>query len=260
MPELKYADKSIVTFAVNDLTDAQVSSVLAVALNDKMGKAAYLQDVNRAQGTLTYNQYTLDSDGYRRYDLAGQLHQVGFTIGDNYAVTFGEPQAVMPVTTFEPVGDAACFSLVGGDGDDQPLRAQFSVSSEARYEKDGYAIYPDSLLFRAGDYPDKKFSMAAPELEEAAGFINKSTEPIAANVQHTDWLAGRAAFIDRAWTTESGQVLRGVVRVPLGLDTLMTDGEKGISMEWNRAGKFAEGFALCTNPRVPDAALMSTLR
>ena len=152
--------------------------------------------------------------------------------------------------------DTEAFSITGADGSDA-VRAVFSVSaSSGRTERDGFAVYPNSLLFRSGDYPDKNFSLAPDELRRAA----KEWTPICGNIAHTDMLNGRAAFIDRVWTedsTDGAIVLRGEVRVPLALDQMLTDGEKRVSMEWNKAGKFADGFALVTNPRISDAALMS---
>jgi len=150
------------------------------------------------------------------------------------------------------------FSIQTKEGDDT-LRARFSVSPGAgRYVDGNFAVYPNSLLFRSGEYADKKFSMTPEELNAAA----ENWVRLGGNIQHTDFLKGEAAFIDRTWTEQESDdttVLRGMVRVPLGLDELLRKEDKHISLEWNRAGKFAEGFALCTNPRIPDAALMSAV-
>ncbi|MES2460269.1 MAG: hypothetical protein V4671_06780, partial [Armatimonadota bacterium] len=241
-----------VKFAVEDLSDSQLRELIGAAVVEAFGKYSYLNDINRAKGTVVFNRYDVDADGYRNWESC-KLNQATFSVGDGYAVTFGEPTAVIAVTDYEPVTptETAAFSVESSSTGD--ATARFAVSSDSRRVEGDFAVYPNSLLFRAGEYVDKNFSMSAQELAAAAS----SWTPISGNVQHTDFLKGRAAFIEKAWTEENDTVLRGEVKVPLSLDTLITDAEKGISMEWTRAGKFADGFALCTNPRVSDAALMA---
>lgn len=129
----------------------------------------------------------------------------------------------------------------------------FALSHEGRYVEKGYAVYPNSLLFRAGDYPDKKFHAAPEDLTQMAA----DWKPVKGNIEHKKFLRGRAGVIPSVWTEEAGAVLRGVVQIPLALDGLLTEQEKKVSLEINRKTKQASGFALTTDPRVDDAVLMS---
>lgn len=143
------------------------------------------------------------------------------------------------------------------DGEpDEPVKmsdSAFFTDTASRRVEGGYAVYPNTLLFRAGDYPEKQFSMSPDELKARA----QSWQPVLGNVQHTDFLKGRAGRIDKAWTPDDGQTLFGEVKIPLGLDEQLSENERKLSMEWNRFGKFEEGFALVTNPHISDAVLMS---
>lgn len=238
-----------VRFAAADLTDSQVRDMLAAAVSAHLRTDncyGYIQDVNRAQGFVTFTCWEMGEDGR-------ELYKADFTIDDDYKVTLGKPVEVVETSRYEPVVESSDFSLALENGQ---ARARFAVETFSRREDTaaGVAIYDNALLFRAGDYPDKNFSMSPAEMANAA----RSWQPVPGNIQHSEFLAGRAGTISRAWIDPTDPtVLRGEVRVPLSLDRLLTDGEKRISMEWNRAGKFADGFALCTNPRVSDAALMS---
>lgn len=242
-----------VSFAAADLTDQQVRDMLGAAVSAYLkadGCYGYIKDVNRAQGFVTFTCWEMGEGGE-------ELYKADFTISDDYQVTLGTPQEVVQTARYEPVAEElSMFSLLPPASANFAPRAAFGVSNFSRREDlaSGCAIYDNALLFRAGHYPDKQFSMTPGELAQAAA----SWSPVGGNIQHSDFLAGRAGVISRAWIDPADRnVLRGEVRVPLSLDRLLTEGEKGISMEWNRAGKFADGFALVTNPRVSDAALMS---
>lgn len=116
-----------------------------------------------------------------------------------------------------------------------------------------WAVYTNSLLFKAGDYPDKQFAMSAAELSEAA----TAFQPVGGNIEHSDFLSGRAATVRKAWVDADGVTLRGEVAIPFALDELLTPQERGLSCEWDRATKSLTGIALTRSPRVTDAALMS---
>lgn len=249
-----------VGFAAADLTDQQVRDMLGAAVSAYLkadGCYGYIKDVNRAQGFVTFTCWEMGEGGE-------ELYKADFSISDDYQVTLGDPQEVVQTARYEPVaeeqdGGMSVFSLLPASSAHAAPRAAFGVSNFSRREDpaSGCAIYDNALLFRAGHYPDKQFSMTPGELAQAAA----SWSPVGGNIQHSDFLAGRAGVISRAWIDPADpSVLRGEVRVPLSLDRLLTQGEKGISMEWNRAGKFADGFALVTNPRVSDAALMALER
>jgi len=128
----------------------------------------------------------------------------------------------------------------------------FALESGRRVDGEN-AIYPMSLLFKAGEYKDKSYAMTGDEIRAAVeGFA-----PIGGNIEHTNFLKGRACQVRRVWA--EGDTLKGEVAVPLGLDALLTDDERKLSCEWNRDTKTLTGIALCMKPRVSDAALMTEL-
>lgn len=134
------------------------------------------------------------------------------------------------------------------------MRAEFGADAAAgrRVEGDD-AIYPVSLLFRPGDYPDKDFSMTPEELWLA----EQTFTPVSGNIEHTDFLRGRACQVRKVWLDDEGEGLRGEVSIPLGLDAILSQSERGLSCEWDRETKTLTGLALTVNPRVSDAALMT---
>lgn len=123
----------------------------------------------------------------------------------------------------------------------------------SRYIEGTDAVYPRALLFRAGSYPDKNFSLTPEELKAAADLWM----PLAGNIEHSDFLRGRAAFVRTAWTEDNDNLLIGEVRIPLALDVLLSDDERKISLEWDRFTKRPKAVALTTRPRISDAVLMS---
>jgi hypothetical protein len=109
------------------------------------------------------------------------------------------------------------------------------------------------LLFRAGDYPDKKFQMSAEELSAAAEAF---TAPVPVDLEHTptilDGKLGHVADIEAV-----GDELFGLVTLPKWLDDAIGDQPRKVSATWYRDDKTLAGLALVLNPRVEDAALLS---
>ena len=131
--------------------------------------------------------------------------------------------------------------------------------AEGRKVVGDYAVYPNSLLFKAGEYSDKDFSVSAVELASAAaGFV-----PTGFNVEHSRHGAHQAldgafggilsAFVDPS----DPETLRGEVALPLWLDERLKT--KAPSLEFDRASKQINGAALTYTPRVSEAALMSAV-
>jgi hypothetical protein len=119
---------------------------------------------------------------------------------------------------------------------------------------EGDFVLRSGLIFRAGDYPDKEFSMTPAELAEAV----EAFEPCAVDLEHTDTvLSGKLGQLEQIALSEDGTGLNGVVRLPKWLDDAIGVGERKVSATWDRATKKLLGLALVLSPRVPDAALMS---
>lgn len=135
----------------------------------------------------------------------------------------------------------------------QTVTTVFALDSQGRRVEDGFAVYPNSKLFEAGDYPDKNFAASPEELLA----VCSDFKPFGGNIEHTDFLKGRACEVRRVFVDDEDPfTLRGEVAVPLWLDENLAGHEKRLSCEFE-ADKSLTGIALCITPRVADAALMS---
>jgi hypothetical protein len=136
------------------------------------------------------------------------------------------------------------------------MNPTFPTRLSAPYTDGQYRIYPNSLLFKSGNYPDKQFSMTPAEIAAAA---DSFASPVPINLEHAPTvLQGklgevRAAYVD----PNAPEELRGVVAVPTWLDDQLTDAERQVSSEFNRETKRLIGLALTPTPRVEGAALMA---
>jgi hypothetical protein len=128
------------------------------------------------------------------------------------------------------------------------------VAGGGRRVEGAWAIYPNSTLFKAGVYPDKRFSMSIPEMDRLVTMFDP-TAGARSNIEHTAFLSGRAARARRIW--RDGEYLRGEVAIPAALDDLLIDGERRLSCEFTPDTKLFAGIALTTDPRVQEAVLMS---
>jgi len=138
--------------------------------------------------------------------------------------------------------------------DDARVAVRFALDQSGRYVEGEYAIYPNATVWVAGEYPDKRYGMT-PEENWAA--VEQFT-PVSGNVEHTDFLAGRACHVRGIrLDADDPARIRAEIAVPLALDGLMGQRERGLSCEWNRGTKTLEGIALTTNPRISEAALMA---
>jgi len=156
-------------------------------------------------------------------------------------------------------GDITVVSVTDGFGGEQKedsVTADFSLSA-GRTVRGDYAIYPNSLLFEAGDYPDKGFAITPEELAAAAA----ASGPVPFNIEHSSAGAhaateGLFGGILRQWIDpEDPKRLRGEVAIPLPLDEKLAT--KAPSLEFARDTKKIVGAALTYKPRVSEAALMS---
>lgn len=116
-------------------------------------------------------------------------------------------------------------------------------------------LYPNSLLFEAGDYPDKGFSLSPEELCVAA---ESFADPVALDLEHVPTvLDGNLGELREVRPSEDGQKLFGTVAIPKWLDDVLPPGKRKVSCTWDRETKTLSGLALVTRPRIADAALMS---
>jgi hypothetical protein len=136
------------------------------------------------------------------------------------------------------------------------MNPTFPTRLSTPYTDGQYRIYPNSLLFKSGNYPDKQFSMTTAEIAAAASGFDA---PVKVNLEHAPTVLKdklgevRAAYVD----PNAPEELRGVVAIPRWLDDQLTDAERQVSSEFNRETKRLIGLALTPTPRVEGAALMA---
>lgn len=131
--------------------------------------------------------------------------------------------------------------------------ATFKLKSEPLRVTDD-VVYHAATVFRAGDYPDKKFSLTPSELKDAAAAFKK---PVNLDYEHVEGpLDGQLGQLVAVEPSANGSKLHGMVAVPRWLDKVLPPQAK-LSATWDRASKKLVGLALVRNPRVSDAALMA---
>lgn len=136
--------------------------------------------------------------------------------------------------------------------------------ADGRRVEGGFAVYPNSLLFKAGDYADKNLTITPAELAAAAAKFT----PLEFNSEHDTHGVHKAVLSGigkhfgglggprKVWIDPAApDTLRGEVAVPLWLDSELET--KSLSMEIDRASKTFVGAGLTYTPRVSEAALMS---
>ena len=131
--------------------------------------------------------------------------------------------------------------------------------STGRTVRGDFAIYPNSILFKSGNYEDKGLSITPEEMAVAAA----ESGPVPFNLEHTRKGAHKATEglfggILRQWIDpDDPTLLRGEVAIPLPLDEKLET--KAPSMEFSKDTKRIVGAALTYTPRVSEAALMSAV-
>jgi len=136
-----------------------------------------------------------------------------------------------------------------------PAYFSTTIPTTHRRTEAGYNVYPDAILFEVGDYGDKGFTMSEAEAAAAvAGFVG----PVGGNIEHTNFMRGRACQVrSLRIDPDDPRLIRGEVAVPATFDAELTDEERRLSCEWDRETKRLTGLALTVNPRVKKAALVA---
>jgi len=110
------------------------------------------------------------------------------------------------------------------------------------------------LLFRAGNYEDKSFSMTPDELRAAVTAFKK----VPVDLEHTPTiLSNKLGHVESVELSADGTSLMGTVALPDWLDDLIADGQRKVSCTWDRATKTLSGLALVLNPRIEEAAIFA---
>ena len=114
-------------------------------------------------------------------------------------------------------------------------------------------VYPDAKLFEAGEYPDKSYEMTPEELWAAA---ESFSAPVPIDLEHTPTVLDGKLGEVRSVRVD-GDELRGAVAIPKWLNSLLEDGKRKVSCEWDRATKTLKKLSIVEHPRIADAALMA---
>jgi hypothetical protein len=110
------------------------------------------------------------------------------------------------------------------------------------------------LIFRAGDYQEKQFSLTPDELRVAAATF----QPVPVDLEHKKtMLDNHLGELTAVSVSEDGQALFGTVTEPDWLRNLLGDTPRKVSLEWDRATKLIRGLALVLTPHIADAALFA---
>jgi len=202
----------------------QRRDVLSAALSRKFGEGR--EDCNYGYIDEIYDDYVIyvtcwdyDNDG----DTSDKW-RVEYTIGDNYAVTLGEPVEV--IETKEYIEAPAEF------GDATDIR-------------DGY-VYREGKIFDCGTYPDKDFSLS---LEEAEKYV-KDFKPVPFMIAHNGEPI-KNAFLESIKLV--GKTLIGKAKLPAAIDELIP--VKRVSCGWLKDSKRLSEISFTPRPRIQDAAL-----
>lgn len=137
------------------------------------------------------------------------------------------------------------------------LEVAFAADST---EEDGDDLILKGKLFKAGDYPERQFSMTPLELHDT---ITRFVAPAPMDLHHKPSIFGnvdlRGEFgqIEQVWSDEPGEWIMAKVRKPKWLQKVMP--ETRVSATFAREDKSLVAAAWTHSPVVPDAQLEAEL-
>jgi hypothetical protein len=151
-------------------------------------------------------------------------------------------------TDYEDDGDE-------GDGGDAEMSVGFSLTTGATTAgPDGYVLRKAPIIFRAGNYPDKSFSMSPEEMMAATA----SFSPVDIDLEHKPSVLDRKlGKIVNVHLSDDGWTMGGEALIPTWLDSVLGRDERKLSATFDRVTKKLIGCSLVRNPRVSDATLMA---
>jgi hypothetical protein len=179
-------------------------------------------------------------EGQFTYEMNQRLYKRTYTILADGKASLGDAQQVLELRTFIPA----------------------SFSSGGAYDDGDYRVYPNVLLFKAGDYPDKQMKVEPADLP----VMLQNTSPFNINFEHS--VDGALRAIEKAGLAKAAEfwidpVDDSIVRAKVLVHKLIDDQLeiKGISVEIPYEGpKRFSGAGLTYTPRVADAALMAAFK
>lgn len=135
--------------------------------------------------------------------------------------------------------------------------ATFTIGPNPSYTEGEYRIYPRSLIFRAGHYPDHGFSATSADLQKIVTGYKPDSALV--NLHHApQMLVGKLGRVRSLYVNDSNpNELMGAVAIPRWLDDQLEPHERRVSAEFHIDSKRFVGLALTTTPQIKDAALMA---
>lgn len=128
-------------------------------------------------------------------------------------------------------------------------------SSLVNVEVDSDIVLRRGMIFRAGEYPDKSFSLTPKELKRV---VKEFEGPIKIDSEHERSIFdGKLGHLVSVEASKDGSVMQGLVAIPRWLDPILMEAGGKVSAAFDRVSKKLVGLALTINPRVSDAALMA---
>lgn len=138
---------------------------------------------------------------------------------------------------------------------DAEMSALFSLTSQdSKAQNDGMVLRKAPLIFRAGEYPDKNFSMSPEEMLVAF----KTFRPVDIDLEHKpsvlDKKLGRIVKVE---LSRDGTEMSGEALIPAWLDKILERDNRKLSAAFDRKTKQMIGCSLVRTPRISDAHLMA---
>ncbi len=141
------------------------------------------------------------------------------------------------------------------DYEDAEMSVGFSLATGGTpASPDGYVLRKAPIIFRAGNYPDKQFSMSPEEMRAAVAEFS----PVAIDLEHKpSVLDAKLGKIVRVHLSDDGYTMGGEALIPTWLDSVLGKDDRKLSAAFDRTTKRMIGCSLVRNPRVSDATLMA---
>lgn len=155
----------------------------------------------------------------------------------------------------QPGGNPGNMRMEGGQPEEIPMSVEFSLSPESTPGSNHHFVRrPAPVIFRAGTYPDKFFSITPEELRRAV----KNFRPVDLDLEHKPTvLNGRLGRLSTVQLSKDGWTIGGAAEIPKWLDETLPPDERRLSVVFDRKTKNIIGCSLVRNPRVSDARLMA---
>jgi hypothetical protein len=129
--------------------------------------------------------------------------------------------------------------------------AQFDLNGD--YQETDDEIIVEGLIFKAGEYKDKNYSMTPAEILTAVEKFTGADVDDSHNERSI--FKGKMGRVREVYSPDNGETLWGKVGIKKWVDNAMGDLKRTVSCTWDRTTKTLAGLALTTTPRIEEAVL-----